>query len=152
MSSTIVFPNNPVANNTVDMTAFMHEGATTASREAVKAAPTVTKAAKKFYERVRNRKRGRERTPTDAAPQSDGIPTADHLAQLEERVHALEANEEAQAELIAQVTQHQESQALVIGQLTEQIVSAQRRVDRLTLALIAVGLVALVALIVAVVT
>ena len=34
--------------------------ATTASIEAVRLAPAVTKAAKKFYERVRDRKRKRE--------------------------------------------------------------------------------------------
>ena len=83
--------------------------ATTASIEAVRLAPAVTKAAKKFYERVRDRKRKREqgRALGDAAPESNDFATTVQLTKLEERVDALETGEETQAELIAQMTEQQ---------------------------------------------
>ena len=121
--------------------------ATTAGREAVKGAPAVTKAAKKFYERVRSRKKKRDQEQIEG----DATSTGDELVNLEERIHALEASEEAQAELITQTTEQQESQALAIEHLTDMIITAERRVAFLTLALVVAGLVAVVALIVAII-
>ena len=114
----------------------------------MKGAPAVTKAAKRFYERVRSRKKKRDQEQIE----SDATSTGDELVNLEERIHALESSEEAQAELITQMTEQQESQALVIGHMTDQIISAERRVAYLTLALVVVGLVAVAALVVAIVT
>ena len=73
--------------------------------ELIKAAPKVMDSAVKLYDSVSGRQR--RRPPRDAA-QTDDIPTlrAD-VTELQERLDALEGNDEAQAELIAQMSRHE---------------------------------------------
>lgn len=73
--------------------------------ELIKAAPILMESTRKLYESVRNRP---PRTSQPSKANSDDIPTlrAD-LSELQERTNSLEANNEEQAELIAQMARHQ---------------------------------------------
>ena len=70
--------------------------------ELIRAAPRMMESAVKLYDSVSGRQR--QRLPRDTGS-ADGIPTlrAD-VTELQERLDTLEGNDEAQADLIAQMT------------------------------------------------
>ena len=112
----------------------------------IMSAPELVEAGKSLYDRARGRKR--ERVPDMTA---DTVPLRPDtvLAELQERVYALESSEEAQAELIARMTDYQKTQAGVVAQVTRNQAALVRWGLVLALAVIFIGGVAVAALVVA---
>ena len=109
-------------------------------------APELVEAGKSLFDRARGRRRERSSDePTDTVPlKPDSV-----LAELQERVYALESNEEAQAELVSRMTEHQKAQAEVVAQVTRSQAALVRWALGLALAVILLGGVAVAALVVA---
>ena len=71
------------------------------------------------------------------------------LAELQERVYALESSEEAQVELIARMTDYQKAQAEVLAQVTRNQAALVRWGLALALVVVFLGGVSVAALVVA---
>ena len=109
-------------------------------------APELMERGKAFYERVMGRKR--ERT-SDTTENTVPLRPDSVLAELQNRVYVLESNEEAQAELIARMTDYQKAQAEVVAQVTKNQAALVLWGLVLALAVIFIGGVAVAALVVA---
>ena len=107
----------------------------------IESAPELMERGKAFYERVMGRRR--ERTP-DTTENTVPLRPDSVLAELQKRVYVLESNEEAQAELIARMTDYQKAQAEVVAQVTKNQAALVR-----ALAVIFLGGIAVAALVVA---
>ena len=112
----------------------------------IESAPELMERGKAFYERVMGRKR--ERTP-DTTENTVPLRPDSVLAELQKRVYVLESNEEAQAELIARMTDYQKAQAEVVAQVTKNQAALVRWGLVLALAVIFLGGIAVAALVVA---
>ena len=112
----------------------------------IESAPELMERGKAFYERVMGRKR--ERTP-DTTENTVPLRPDSVLAELQNRVYVLESNEEAQAELIARMTDYQKAQAEVVAQVTKNQAALVRWGLVLALAVIFLGGIAVAALVVA---
>ena len=112
----------------------------------IESAPELMERGKAFYERVMGRKR--ERTP-DTTENTVPLRPDSVLAELQKRVYVLESNEEAQAELIARMTDYQKAQAEVVAQVTKSQAALVRWGLVLALAVIFLGGIAVAALVVA---
>ena len=112
----------------------------------IESAPELMERGKAFYERVMGRRR--ERTP-DTTENTVPLRPDSVLAELQKRVYVLESNEEAQAELIARMTDYQKAQAEVVAQVTKSQAALVRWGLVLALAVIFLGGIAVAALVVA---
>ena len=109
-------------------------------------APELVEAGKSLYDRVRGRKRERE---SDMTANTVPLRPDSVLAELQERVYALESSEEAQVELIARMTDYQKAQAEVLAQVTRNQAALVRWGLALALVVVFLGGVSVAALIVA---
>ena len=109
-------------------------------------APELVEAGKSLFDRVRGRKRERESGMiANTVPlRPDSV-----LAELQERVYALESSEEAQVELIARMTDYQKAQAEVLAQVTRNQAALVRWGLALALVVVFLGGVSVAALVVA---
>ena len=118
----------------VPVPALVRIFATTAGVELIKIAPRLVDEARKVFESIRGRPRPQAPTPPAESVTISSLRST--VENLQERLEALEAHNESQAELLAHITRYQ--------------AALMRRLFWLTLFSVATGALALAAILVAI--